>query len=493
MALAQVPGEIVSQDALLEEVWQGRSVTPDSVAQCIAEIRRVLKDHDKRIVETVPRSGYRLVPPAPDAPLWSQRRGQLALLAVMVLCATALGFTLLRPAAPPGPPVIAVLPFDDFSPPKYQGYLSDAVSDNITTQLARYPQFLIISQRSSSAFRDSDLATSDIAERLGADFVLEGSQQYDGTDVRTTARLIDGATEASLWADEFDVPMDELLRANSRISRKIAHAVGEKVVDMAEPQIAAGDVSALLISNAAQSRIMRNFSKESLLVNIAEQEQSIRDYPESAWGPLGQALSLRIGLRYGWVEGDEDAIRRRMNDLARRAVELDPNNFLAFHALGRVLMFNRDVEGAISAFDRAVELNPSSSFARNALAQALSFVGRTEEALEEIADIELIDPIYGHDTNWTKARIQWQIGACDEALDTFTAAPSMPAAANKTLAAIYQCVGRADEAKAAIQAFLKEHPEWSVARERSVITGMWTAPGLADRWLSALAASGMPF
>ena len=155
---------------------------------------------------------------------------------------------------------------------------------------------------------------------------------------------------------------------------------------------------------------MRNFSKENLLVNIAEQEESIRDYPESAWGPLGQGLLLRIGLRYGWVEGDEGAIRRRMNDLARRAVELDPNNFLAFHALGRVLMFNCDVEGAISAFDRAVELNPSSSFARNTLAQALSFVGRTDEALEEIDDIELIDQTYGHDTNRTKATLQTPLG-----------------------------------------------------------------------------------
>ncbi|MHA6344395.1 winged helix-turn-helix domain-containing protein [Roseivivax sp. CAU 1761] len=492
MALARAPGETVSQDALIEEVWQGRAVTTDSVAQCIAEIRRVLEDTDKRIVETVPRKGYRLVPPAPAAPDRSPRRRKLALLAVMVLGACALAFALLRPAEPPGPPVIAVLPFDDFSPPEYQGYLSDAVSDNITTLLARYPQFLIISRRSSFTFRDSELAVSDIAERLGADFVLEGSQQYDGTHVRTTARLIDGATEANLWADEFDVPLDELLRANSRISRKIANAVGEKVVDMAEPQMSDGDVSALLIANAAQSRIMRNFSRDSLLVNIAEQEQSIRDYPDSAWGPVGQALSLRIGLRYGWVEGDETAIRQRMGDLARKGVELDPNNFLAFHALGRVLMFNRDVEGAISAFHRAVELNPSSSFARNALAQALAFVGKTDEALEEIADIELIDPLYGHDTNWTKARIQWQKGVCDAALDTFTAAPSMPVAANKTLAAIHLCLGNPVRAEAAMAAFLGENPDWTVARERAVITGMWTAPGLADRWLAALEAAGMP-
>lgn len=494
IVLAAAPGETVSQDALIEEVWQGRAVTADSVAQCIAEIRRVLEDSDKRIVETVPRKGYRLVPPAavpadaPDRP----QRGRPVLLALALLSAVALAFALSRPAAPPGPSVIAVLPFDDFSPPEFQGYLSDAVSDNITTLLASYPQFLVISRRSSFTFRDSELAVSEIAERLGADFVLEGSQQYDGTRVRTTARLIDGSTETNLWAEEFDVPLDELLHANSRISRKIASAVGAKVVDTAEPRMTKGDVSALLISNAAQSRIMRNFTRESLLINIAEQEQSIRDYPDSAWGPLGQALSLRIGLRYGWVEGDEDAIRKRMDELARRAVELDPNNYLAFHALGRVLMFNRDIDGAISAFRRAVQLNPSSSFARNALAQALAFVGKTEEALEEIAEIELIDPLYGNDTNWTKARIQWQSGDCEDALATFGAAPSMPVAANKTLAAIHHCLDNSDKASAAMAEFLRENPDWTVTREQAVITGMWTAPGLADRWLAAMIATGMP-
>ncbi|PWL33447.1 MAG: adenylate cyclase, partial [Marivita sp. XM-24bin2] len=459
---------------------------------CIAEIRRVLEDSDKRIIETVPRKGYRLVPCTAPAPDLSRRWQQLAIITIVVLGFCGLAFAMLRPAAPPRPPVIAVLPFDDLSPPEYRGYLSDAVSDSITTLLARYPQFVIISQRSSFTFRNSDFAVSEIADQLGADYVLEGSQQYDGTRVRTTARLIDGVTEGNLWADEFDVPLDEILRASSRISRKIASAVEETVVDTAEPRMSSGDVSALLIANAAQSRIMRNFSRDSLLINIAEQEQSIRDYPDSAWGPLGQALSLRIGLRYGWVEGDEDAIRRRMDELARRAVKLDPNNFLAFHALGRVLMFNRDVEGAISAFERAVDLNPSSSFARNALAQALAFVGKTDEALEEIADIELIDPIYGHDTNWTKARIQWQKDDCEEALDTFKGEPSMPVAANKTLAAIHHCLGDTDEAKAAMAAFLGENPDWTVARERGIITGIWRAPGLADRWLAALEASGMP-
>ena len=393
---------------------------------------------------------------------------------------------------PTEPPVIAVLPFEDLSAAPQKGVLNDAVSDGIITSLARYPQFTVISRRSSFKFRNSDLGVSEIAEQLGADFVLEGSQQYDGTRLRTTARLIDGATKALIWADEFDVPLDALLKTNSLISRRIAGAVGAKVVDTAEARMTEGDVGALMIANAAQSRIMRNFTRENLLINIEEQERSIRDYPESAWGHLGQALSLRIGLRYGWIEGDEEVIRKRMIELARRGVELDPNNFLAYHALGRALMMNRDVEAAAAAFRRAIELNPSSHFARNALAQALSFVGETDEALAVLAESERIDPLYGHDVQWEKARIQWQTGECGEALDTFRSTPSMPAAANKTLAAIHHCLGNLDKAAKAMTEYLTENPKWTVSRERAVVTGMLTAPGLLDRWLIAMEAAGMP-
>ncbi|UWQ89893.1 adenylate/guanylate cyclase domain-containing protein [Rhodobacteraceae bacterium M382] len=390
------------------------------------------------------------------------------------------------------PPVIAVLPFEDFSAPPHQGYLSDAVSGNIITSLARYPQLSVISQRSSFQFRDSGLGISEIADKLGADFILEGSQQYDGTRLRTTAQLIDGSTEAHIWADEFDVPLDALLKTNSLISRKIANAVGARVVDLAEARMTAGDVSALMIANAAQSRIVRNFNRENLLINIEEQEQSLKDYPDSAWGYLGQALSLRIGLRFGWIEGDEEATRKRMYDLARRGVEIDPNNFMAYHALGRALMFNRDVEAAAVAFRRAVELNPSAFFSRNALAQALNYVGETEEALAVIAESERIDPLYGHDVQWEKSKIQWQMENCDQALATFQSAPTMPVAANKTLAAIHHCLGNQDKAVQSMADFVAENPNWTVSRERGIITGMWTAPGAADRWLEAMEAAGMP-
>ena len=55
-ALAENPGETVTRQSLIEKVWSNRKVSDDSVAQCIAEIRRVLNDTEKRIVETVIRN-----------------------------------------------------------------------------------------------------------------------------------------------------------------------------------------------------------------------------------------------------------------------------------------------------------------------------------------------------------------------------------------------------------------------------------------------------
>ena len=61
--LGAQPGEVVTKAAFAEAVWDGRQVSEDSLVQCIAEIRNAIGDSDRRIIETVPRKGYRFVPP----------------------------------------------------------------------------------------------------------------------------------------------------------------------------------------------------------------------------------------------------------------------------------------------------------------------------------------------------------------------------------------------------------------------------------------------
>ncbi|WP_234416539.1 winged helix-turn-helix domain-containing protein [Ruegeria sp. Alg231-54] len=195
-SLALKPSETVTRELLIADVWSGRNVSADSVAHCIAEIRRALDDGAKRIIETVPREGYRLI--LPESVEISHPRqfpfGWQLLFAFIALAFCAISFLVLRPTTPSKPPVIAVLPFEDFSSAPHQGYLSDAVSESVIIYLARYPQLTVISRRSSFQFRKTDLGISEIASRLRADFVLEGSQKYDGSRLRITAQLIDRAS-----------------------------------------------------------------------------------------------------------------------------------------------------------------------------------------------------------------------------------------------------------------------------------------------------------
>lgn len=493
-ALVATPGEILTRDMLIDSVWSGRAVAADSVAQCITEIRRTIGDRKKSVIETVPREGYRLVLPKTESNLKHTlpRRIMLPVLTVLVAALLVGAYLLTHSDAPKDGPVVAVLPFEDFSTTQHQEFLSDAISENIITALARFPQVIVISRRSSHQFRDKELSVAEIAEQLGADFVLEGSQQLENSQLRITAQLIEAESQAHIWADEYDVPLTDMLKTNSLISRNIAQAVGATIVDTAEASMAAGDVNALMISNAAQSRIMRSFTRENLLRNIEEQEQSLKNYPNSAWGHLGQALSLRIGLRWGWIDGDEAAIRDRMYNLARRAVELDPNNFMAYHALGRVLMFNGDVEGAMRAFQRGVELNPSSMIVANGLVEALLFIGDEEQALRRLDYLERVNPLKHHIIDWNRAWAYWQLGDCEKALDSFLSAPDMPIAAYRDLTAIHYCLEDSESAEAAMSTYLAENAQMTVSRVREVETGTWKAPGALDRYLVAMEAAGMP-
>src|SRR5579862_8546437 len=63
VCLAEHPGEVVSIDDLLDAGWAGVNVSPDSVYQAVASLRRLLGDDPKQptYIATVPRLGYQMV------------------------------------------------------------------------------------------------------------------------------------------------------------------------------------------------------------------------------------------------------------------------------------------------------------------------------------------------------------------------------------------------------------------------------------------------
>ena len=98
---------------------------------------------------------------------------------------------------------IVVLPFANLSNDPEQQYFADGIAGNLTTDLSRIPDMLVISRNTAFTYRNKPIDTKQIGRELGVRYVLEGDVQRSGNQVRVTAQLIDAETDVHLWAERF--------------------------------------------------------------------------------------------------------------------------------------------------------------------------------------------------------------------------------------------------------------------------------------------------
>jgi adenylate cyclase len=179
-------------------------------------------------------------PPAPQpSPLSSNKRLALAplaaaLAALLVVIAGGAWWFLAanRPAsvAAKAPAEaarlsIVVLPFANLSGDPGQDYLVDALTDELTTSLARIRDSFVIARNTAMTFKGKPVDAKAVGKDLGVRYVLEGSVQPSRNQVRVNAQLIDADTGAHLWADQFDTPRADLLQTQDEIVARLAHAM----------------------------------------------------------------------------------------------------------------------------------------------------------------------------------------------------------------------------------------------------------------------------
>jgi TolB-like protein len=171
----------------------------------------------------------------------SKRRSSLLIAAVLIAVALALGFgfwSLWRRLAPqitaPASPeaayvasfpekTIAVLPFQDLSETKQDEFLADGVQDDILTALSKVADLKVISRASVRTYAPGNLRNlRDIAQSLGAAFLLEGTVQRTTEKVRITVQLTDARRDARLWTETYERDPTDLFGMQSEIVQRIA-------------------------------------------------------------------------------------------------------------------------------------------------------------------------------------------------------------------------------------------------------------------------------
>jgi adenylate cyclase len=120
---------------------------------------------------------------------------------------------------------IVVLPFANLSNDPKQQYFSDAVTEDLTTALSRISNMFVISADSAFTYRDKPVNSKQIGRDLGVRYILEGSAQRTGDQIRINAQWVDAQIDAHLWADRFDREKGDLFDLQDEITSQIALAL----------------------------------------------------------------------------------------------------------------------------------------------------------------------------------------------------------------------------------------------------------------------------
>jgi adenylate cyclase len=166
-----------------------------------------------------------------------------ALAALLVVLATGsayfVGANRITPVAANAPPPLAaqrfsivVLPFANLSGDPTQDYLADALTDELTTDLARLPDTFVIARNTAFTYKGKLVDAKTIGKDLGVRYVLEGSVQPSRDRVRVNAQLIDAGSGAHLWADQFDAARANLFDTQYEIVSRLAHALDIQLTEV---------------------------------------------------------------------------------------------------------------------------------------------------------------------------------------------------------------------------------------------------------------------
>jgi serine/threonine protein kinase/Flp pilus assembly protein TadD len=286
---------------------------------------------------------------------------------------------------------LAVLPLQNLSGDPAQDYFADAMTEQLTTDLAQISSRRVISRTSAMNYKGAKKPLPQIARELNVDGVVEGSVQRSGQQVRITAQLIHGPTDQHMWAKTYERPLQDVLALENEVAAEISREVGGTL----NPQQQARLASTGKVNPEAYELYLRGssyFDDFDLLKSVDYLNQAIKLDPSYAASYAKMAEAYYF-LGFFNLMAPNVAFPR-MKDAALKALERDESLAAAHGALALVkLHYDWDFPGAEKEFKRALELNPNDADIRHDYSHYLIAMGRAEESATESDRALQLDPV----------------------------------------------------------------------------------------------------
>jgi TolB-like protein/predicted Ser/Thr protein kinase len=289
---------------------------------------------------------------------------------------------------------IVVLPFENLSGDPEQEYFVDGMTDALSAELGKIKALRVISRTSAMHYKDTDKVIPEIAKELGVDAVIEGSVLKAGNDVRVTAQLVDGRTDAHLWSDNYTGTLTNILALQSEVTLAIAQEIEVALTPEEKRRIARTKP----VNPEAYEAYLKGIffhdklTEESLKTAADYFRQAIEIEPDYAEAYAWLAAAHWSPSAWGGAAPHESFAKAKT--AVNMAIRLDKTCGEAHAAVGWIALFyDWDWQKAKRSLERAIELNPNFSRGHQGLACYLIIAGRFDEAIDAMQTAVKLDPL----------------------------------------------------------------------------------------------------
>ena len=471
-------GRVLSKQELMEAVWPNVHVGEDNLFQCIREIRTALGDDKRQMVRVISGRGYLFeaevtevaAPAAPQEvtpgkpahaepgssaaaatnsetakrPFDFSRRTALAAAVALVILGGAIAIWTLRPGLifARGPATVAVMLAADAGNDPQVAQMAAHVSGRLTDGLAKIENIRVLTTEAAAP---------------QADFVVKGELQKSEQAWTVRARMTSTATGEVTWTGSSSVNLqdtDQQLQ-QSRLAAGVGHALALRINELLNADARSAAKNKVVIEQATAH--INQTSPERFQAAQAMLEKALAEDPGNSDVQIALAALLMRGVQMVWLSpAERETAQTKAETMLQQTLQTKPNHIPAHEAYCRFLNATNQFRASLVACARALSFDPWNGIALYHVGLAQIQTGRFEDALATFQQADRFDT--PQVSRWT-----WMIGAgwanllmgrAEDAIPWLQKSIAITSASGRThmlLAAAYQQLGKADEARAAME------------------------------------------
>jgi len=395
-----------------------------------------------------------------------------------------------------GRPSIAVMPLANLTGDSTQDYFVDGLTEEFTTELARYQNFRVIASQSAMHFKGKQEDLKTIGKQLDVRFLLSGSVRKGTDRIKVTVQLIDTLSGTQIWSENYKRELNptSLIEIQETIASKVVGAVADQFglisrrLSLESFKMAPNDLK-------AYHAVLRFYDYETKLTPQAFKtalgalEQAIETDPDYglAWSMLGHLHADNYALNFCEI----DAPLEKALTYAQRGIALAPKSQFASDALSLVYFHQGDKAMFLKHVELTIALNPNSPYIIGVAGWHMTLFGEWKRGLALLQKGMGLNPFYPSWFHLATYMNEYRLGSFENAFaeaikfnfPTLYLDPMMRAAALGQM-------GKLNEAEGALNELLKLVPNF-LSQGRNLVGRYVKVNALVNAIMAGLKKAGL--